>query len=209
MPDPRPPTASDWRSFRTHIAALTAVVVHPRATFAQSAMLWRDLVNGALVVDTPDPQARWPALLRTSIQLDGDTLTIVERRWLAAAGATELNRLAQAHAAQIAARNDPLETLRRVQIATWYLAGCVASAWGTVAIAWRHDVAWIGVNALATAAPLLLRWIAPRLLRFVVHRDWAWLARAFHALEETDIQHLQRRRATRIARAVPGHISLR
>jgi hypothetical protein len=209
MPDLRPPTASNWPSFRMHIAALTSVVVHPRRTFAQSAMLWRDLVNGALVVDTPDPQTRWPVLLRTSIQLDGDTLTIVERRWLAAGGAAEFDRLAQAHAAQIMARTDPLETLRRIQIATWYLAGCIASAWSTIAIAWRHDLAWLGVNALATAAPLLLRWTAQRLLRFVVHRDRGWLARAFHALDETDVQHLQRRRATRIARAVPSNISLR
>lgn len=201
MPDPRQPTASSWPSFRTHLAALMSVVVRPRATFAQSAMLWRDLVNGALVVDTPDPQNRWPVLMRTSIQLDGDTLTIIERRWLAAAGATELDRLAQAHAAQIMAHADPLETLRRVQIATWYLAGCIASAWSTVAIAWRHDVVWLGVNGLATAAPLLLRWTGPRLLGFVVYRGRAWLARAFHALDAADIQHLQRRRTTRIARA--------
>jgi hypothetical protein len=200
MPGSEPPT-----SLGTHLAALTTGVMHPRTTFRRSTALWRDLVNGALVVDTPDPQGRWNVLLRTSIQPDGDALTTVEKRWLAAGGGAELDRLAQAHAAQIAARADPIETLRRVQIATWYLAGCVASAWGTVVIAWWHDVVWLGVNALATAAPLVLRWAAPRLLRFVVQGGWAWIAREFHSLDVADIQHLQRRRATRTARAIAGH----
>jgi len=146
-----------------------------------------------MVVDTPDPEGRWPVVLRTSIQFDGDTLVTIEKRWLAAAGATELDTLAKTHEAQIAARADPIEALRRVQIATWYLAGCAASAWGTVAIVWRDDVVWLGINILATAAPLLLRLAAPRLLRVILSGGWGWLTSGFHSLDKADSKHLQRR----------------
>jgi hypothetical protein len=201
MPDPASPADLPRQWYLRHLAAVITLFAHPRLTFKRITALWRDLVNGATVIDTSDPQDRWPVVLRTSIQLDGDILTIVEQRWLAVAGTAERDVLALAHAAQVATRADPLVVLRQVQTATWYLACSVALAFSTMAIIWRADPWWLATNLLAAVVPLILRRFTPRVLRWIVHARQSWLAEEFHTLSKADIEKLILRRARRVGTA--------
>jgi hypothetical protein len=161
-----------WRLLLSDLSATKEAILHPCTSANRVIAFWHNLASGGLVVDTPDPKGRWPILLRTTIQLDGDVTNFVERGWLETTTAAELQATAQVHFTQIALRFCPLDDLRGIERATWYAAGCVSLLFTILAGARRHDWKSLIVSAGTIIAPILLRWAAPHLLRALVRHYW-------------------------------------
>lgn len=185
-----------WQRLHADLGAMATAILHPRTTASRIAALWHILTNGGVVVDTPDPRGRWALLLRTSIQLDGDVTSFIERRWLEAAYAAELHAHAQAHLAVVALRVDPLDDLRGIERATWYVAVCVSLVVTTLSIVRGYD-RMSPTSAGLVVAPLVLRWAAPRLLYSLTQLYWVRLSRGVRATMQADLDHLRGRRSIR------------
>ncbi len=81
-----------FNRFRTQTLAGLALIRHPAATLAAFERAWRMLALGGILVRTPDTE---DALIATTVQLDGDLVTVVRRDLFTSGDAQRAARLDQ------------------------------------------------------------------------------------------------------------------